>query len=88
MLEAVLNVLAIGLPDLLGEGIISGVARLTRGRWESAFVSDRPRAEAAAHRLTHARIGCWLRTTGRSGTTHVMVRSKRMPEARRILGLA
>jgi hypothetical protein len=82
--EILLNFLAIGLPDLLGETIIGLIARAVSGRWVSILIADRPRAEAAVHRLSRAHIGCWLRSTGQ-GTNEVMVRSKREDAAMEVL---
>jgi hypothetical protein len=82
--EILLNFLAISLPDLLGETIIGVIARASSGRWVSILITDRPRAEAAVHRLSRAHIACWLRSTGQ-GTNEVMVRSKRRAVAEEAL---
>jgi hypothetical protein len=82
ILEALLELVTIWIPELLGKRA-SG-ALLRDGRWEPVGSGDRRRAEEAVRFLRRQHVTAWVRPTGRSGA-EVVVRSADAEVARRLL---
>ena len=84
ILDALVDVVAIGIPELLGESITRLVVRGGRGRWQRVAMGDRKRAEREVRFLRRNHISAWIRPA--SGRAYeVIVRTSQADVARAFL---
>ena len=84
MLEAVIDVVAIGIPELVGEFVTDLLFRAGRGRWQRAAMGDRKRAEREVRFLRRNHVSAWIRPAGKSAY-EVIVRTRQADIARALL---
>ncbi|HEX5937886.1 MAG TPA: hypothetical protein VFZ75_09410 [Actinomycetota bacterium] len=84
MPKPVLELVAIAVPELVGETITGVLLRWTGGRWQRVALGDRRRAEAAVRFLWRQHMHAWVRPTRRSGY-EVIVRTADAEVGRRLL---
>ena len=84
ILEAVLEVLTIWLPEFLGDRISGIPLRRADARWERVASGDRRRAEDAVRFLRRQHVNAWVHPAGRNGH-EVVVRTPDAEVARRLL---
>jgi hypothetical protein len=84
VLDAVVDVVAIGIPELLGEFVTDLFVRAGRGRWQRVAMGDRKRAEREVRFLRRNHISAWIRPA--SGHAYeVIVRTSQAEIARALL---
>jgi hypothetical protein len=84
VLDALVDVVAIGIPEFLGESITDLVVRGGRGRWQRVAMGDRKRAEREVRFLRRNHISAWIRPASRSAY-EVVVRTSQADVARAFL---
>jgi hypothetical protein len=84
ILEALLELVTIWIPELLGERVTSSLLRRTGGRWQRVASGDRRRAEEAVRFLRRQHVNAWVHPTGHAGF-EVVVRTADAEVARRLL---
>jgi hypothetical protein len=84
MLDAVIDVVAIGIPELVGEFVTDLLFRAGRGRWQRVAMGDRKRAEREVRFLRRNHVSAWIRPAGKSAY-EVIVRTRQADIARALL---
>jgi len=84
VLEALIDVVAIGIPEIAGEFLTDLVFRGGRGRWQRVAMGDRKRAEREVRFLRRNHISAWIRPSGKSAY-EVIVRTTQAEIARALL---
>jgi hypothetical protein len=84
MLEAVLNLVCLALPDVVAEGLLSGLQRLFDKRWERIASGSRARAEDAVRLLHRHKVSAWVNPV-RGHRYDVVVRTRQAEVARALL---
>ena len=84
VLEALVDVVAIGVPELLGESLTDLVVRGGRGRWQRVAMGERKRAEREVRFLRRNHVTAWIRPAS-AGAYEVVVRAKQADIARALL---
>jgi hypothetical protein len=84
VLEALLELVTIWIPEFLGERVTGTLLRRTDGRWQRVASGDRRRAEETVRFLRRQRVTGWVRPAGRNGF-EVVVRTADAEVARRLL---
>jgi hypothetical protein len=84
VLEALVEVVAIGVPELLGETLTDLLVRGGRGRWQRVAMGERKRAEREVRFLRRNGVKAWIRPAS-GGTYEIVVRAKQADIARALL---
>jgi hypothetical protein len=84
ILEAAVDVVAIGIPELAGEFVTDLIFRGGRGRWQRVAMGDRKRAEREVRFLRRNHVSAWIRPASRR-EYEVIVRTKQADIARALL---
>jgi hypothetical protein len=84
VLEALVEVVAIGVPELLGESLTDLLVRGGRGRWQRVAMGERKRAEREVRFLRRNRVPAWIRPAS-GGAYEIIVRAKQADIARALL---
>lgn len=84
VLEALVDVVAIGIPEFLGESITNLLVRGGRGRWQRVAMGDRKRAEREVRFLRRNQVSAWVRPASRR-EYEVIVRRSQADIARALL---
>jgi hypothetical protein len=84
ILEAILELVTIWIPEFLGGRVTGTLLRRTDGRWERVASGDRRRTEEAVRFLRRQHVTAWVHPAGRSGF-EVVVRNADAEVARRLL---
>jgi hypothetical protein len=84
VLDALTDVLAIGLPEFAGEFVTDALVRVGRGRWERVASGNRIRAEEAVRFLRRNEVAAWIRPANGS-VYEVIVRTEHAEIARGLL---
>ncbi len=84
MLEGIIDLLTIGLPEIAGEFVTERFFRHGRGRWQRVASGDRKRAEHAVRFLRRNHVPAWIRPTEGSAY-EVIVRTPQAEAARELL---
>jgi hypothetical protein len=84
VLGALVDVVAIGIPEFLGEFITNLLVRGGRGRWQPVAMGDRKRAEREVRFLRRNQVSAWIRPASRR-EYEVVVRTSQADIARALL---
>jgi hypothetical protein len=84
VLGALIDVVAIGIPEIAGEFVTNLVFRGGRGRWQRVGMGDRKRAEREVRFLRRNHVSAWIRPASKS-TYEVIVRTSQADIARALL---
>jgi hypothetical protein len=84
VLDPLVNLVAIGIPEFAGEFLTDLFLRGRRGRWERIAMGDRKRAEREVRFLRRNHISSWIRPAGKS-SYEVVVRTTQADIARALL---
>ncbi len=84
VLEALIDVVAIGIPEFAGEFLTDLVLRGGRGRWQRVAMGNRKRAEREVRFLRRNHVSAWVRPAGKNAY-EVVVRSTQADIARALL---
>jgi hypothetical protein len=84
VLEALVEVVAIGVPELLGASLTDLLVRGGRGRWQRVAMGERKRAEREVRFLRRNHVAAWIRPAS-GGAYEVIVRAKQADIARALL---
>ncbi len=84
VLGALVDVVAIGIPEFLGESITNLLVRGGRGRWQPVAMGDRKRAEREVRFLRRNQVSAWIRPASRR-EHEVVVRTSQADIARALL---
>jgi hypothetical protein len=84
LLEGILNLLTIGLPEIAGEFVSGLLLRFRRDHWQAIAMGQRRRAEDAVRRLRRNRIAAWIHPAKGHGY-EVIVRTRQADVARAFL---
>ena len=84
VLDALVDVVAIGVPEFLGESITNLLVRGGRGRWQRVAMGDRKRAEREVRFLRRNQVSAWIRPASRR-EYEVVVRTSQADIARALL---
>lgn len=84
VLGALVDVVAIGIPEFLGESITNLLVRGGRGRWQRVAMGDRKRAEREVRFLRRNQVAAWIRPASRR-EYEVVVRTSQADIARALL---
>jgi hypothetical protein len=84
VLDALVDVIAIGIPEFFGESITNLVVRGGRGRWQRIAMGGRTRAEREVRFLRRNHISAWIRPDSRR-EYEVIVRTSQADIARALL---
>jgi hypothetical protein len=84
VLDALVDVVAIGVPEFLGESITDLLVRGARGRWQRVAMGDRKRAEREVRFLRRNHVSAWIRPASRR-EYEVIVRTSQSDIARALL---
>jgi len=84
VLDALVDVVAIGVPEFLGESITDLLVRGGRGRWQRVAMGDRKRAEREVRFLRRNQVSAWIRPASRR-EYEVIVRTTQADIARALL---
>lgn len=84
VLDALVDVVAIGVPEFLGESITNLLVRGGRGRWQRVAMGDRKRAEREVRFLRRNQVSAWIRPASRRHY-EVIVRTTQADIARALL---
>jgi hypothetical protein len=84
LLEGILELLTIGLPEIAGEFLSGLLLRFRRGHWQAIAMGQRRRAEDAVRRLRRNRISAWIHPAKGHGY-EVIVRTRQADVARAFL---
>ena len=84
LLEGILDLLTIGLPEIAGEFLSGLLLRFRRGHWQPIAMGQRRRAEDAVRRLRRNRIAAWVHPAKGHGY-EVIVRTRQADVARAFL---
>lgn len=84
VLGALVDVVAIGIPEFLGESITNLLVRGGRGRWQPVAMGDRKRAEREVRFLRRNQVAAWIRPASRR-EYEVVVRTSQADIARALL---
>jgi hypothetical protein len=83
LLEGILDLFTIGLPEIAGEFVSGLLLRFRRGHWQPIAMGQRRRAEDAVRRLRRSRIAAWVHPA--KGGYEVIVRTHEADVARALL---
>lgn len=84
VLGALVDVVAIGIPEFLGESVTNLLVRGGRGRWQPVAMGDRKRAEREVRFLRRNQVSAWIRPASRR-EYEVVVRTSQADIARALL---
>jgi hypothetical protein len=84
VLGALVDVVAIDIPEFLGESITSLLVRGGRGRWQRVAMGNRKRAEREVRFLRRNQVSAWIRPASRK-EYEVVVRTSQADIARALL---
>ena len=84
VLDALVDLVAIGVPEFLGESITNLFVRGGRGRWQRVAMGDRKRAEREVRFLRRNQVSAWIRPASRR-EYEVIVRTSQAEIARALL---
>ena len=84
MWDALVRVVAIGMPEFLGETVTDLLVRAGRGRWQRIASGGRRRSEDAVRFLRRNHVEAWVRPAGRA-SYEVVVRTAQADIARGLL---
>lgn len=84
LLEGIIDLFTIGLPEIAGEFVSGLLLRFRRGHWQPIAMGQRRRAEDAVRRLRRARITAWVHPAKGRGY-EVIVRTRENDVARALL---
>ena len=84
VLDVLVDVVAIGIPEFLGESITNLVVRGGRGRWQPVAMGDRKRAEREVRFLRRNQVSAWIRPASRR-EYEIVVRTSQADIARALL---
>ncbi len=84
VLGALVDVVAIGIPEFLGESITNLLVRGGRGRWQRVAMGERKRAEREVRFLRRNQVSAWIRPASRR-EYEVIVRTSQADIARALL---
>jgi hypothetical protein len=84
VLDALADLVAIGVPEFLGETITDLFLRGGRSRWQRVASGGRKRAEDGVRFLRRNHVPAWIRPAGRS-SYEVIVRTRDADVARALL---
>jgi hypothetical protein len=83
LLERVLDLLTIGLPEIVGEFVSGLLLTFGRGRWQAIASGPRAQAEDTVRRLRRHRVSAWVHPA--KGHAYEVVVKTRQAEAARAL---
>jgi hypothetical protein len=84
VLDALVDLVAIGVPEFLGESITNLFVRGGGGRWQRVAMGDRKRAEREVRFLRRSQVSAWIRPASRR-EYEVIVRTTQADIARALL---
>jgi hypothetical protein len=84
VLEALTDVVAIGIPEFAGEFLAELFFRGGRSRWQRVAMGDRRRAEREVRFLRRNHVSAWIKPA-RTNTYEVVVRTTQADIARALL---
>ncbi len=84
VLETLIDVVAIGIPEFAGEFLADLFFRGGRSRWQRVAMGDRKRAEREVRFLRRNHVSAWIKP-GRKNTYEVVVRTTQADIARALL---
>ena len=84
VLGALVDVVAIGIPEFLGESITNLLVRGGRGRWQRVAMGERKRAEREVRFLRRNQVSAWIRPASRR-EYEVIVRTSQADIARALV---
>lgn len=84
ILDGLVDLVAIGIPEFAGEHVANLFLRGGRGRWQPVAMGDRKRAEAAVRSLRRSGVTAWIHPA-RRGAYEVIVRTAQADAARQLL---
>ncbi|MBA3737986.1 MAG: hypothetical protein H0W97_05420 [Actinobacteria bacterium] len=84
VLEALIDVVAIGIPEFAGEFLADLFFRGGRSRWQRVAMGDRNRAEREVRFLRRNQVSAWIKPA-RKNTYEVVVRTTQADIARALL---
>lgn len=84
LLEGILDLFTIGLPEIAGEFVSGLLLRFRRGHWQPIAMSQRRRAEDEVRRLRRNHIAAWVHPAKGQGY-EVIVRAREADVARALL---
>jgi hypothetical protein len=84
LFEGLIDLVAIGIPEIAGEFVTNLFLRGGRGRWQRVASGDRRRAEAAVRSLRRNHVSAWIHPAPR-GSYEVVVRTSQAEAARELL---
>jgi hypothetical protein len=84
LLDGVLELLTIGLPEIAGEFVSGLLLRFRRGHWQAIAMGQRTKAEDAVRRLRRNHIAAWIHPARGHGY-EVIVRTQQADVARAFL---
>jgi hypothetical protein len=82
--DALVDVVAIGIPEFFGEFITSLFVRGARGRWQRLAMGGRDRAEREVRFLRRNHVSAWIRPAGKR-EYEIIVRTRQAGIARALL---
>ena len=84
LLEGILDLFTIGLPEIAGEFVSGLLLRFRRGQWQPIATGQRRRAEDTVRRLRRNHIAAWVHPAKGHGY-EVIVRTREADVARALL---
>jgi hypothetical protein len=84
VLNALVDLVAIGIPEFAGEFLTDLLLRGGRGRWQRVAMGDRKRAEREVRFLRRNHVSAWIRPAGKSAY-EVVARTTQAEIARALL---
>jgi len=84
VLQALVDVVAIGIPEIAGEFLTGLFFRGGRSRWQRVAMGDRKRAEREVRFLRRNHVSAWIRPASKSAY-EVIVRTTQADIARALL---
>jgi hypothetical protein len=84
VVDALVDLVAIGIPEFAGEFLTDLLLRGGRGRWQRVAMGDRKRAEREVRFLRRNHVSAWIRPAGKSAY-EVVARTTQAEIARALL---
>jgi hypothetical protein len=84
LLEGILDLLTIGVPEIAGEFVSGLLLRFGRGRWQPIAIGPRTRVEEAVRLLRRYRVAAWVHPAKGHGY-EVVVKTAQAEMARAIM---
>ena len=84
VLDPLIDLVAIGIPEFAGQFLTDLFLRGGRGRWQRVAMGDRKRAEREVRFLRRNHVSAWIRPAGKSAY-EVVVRTTQADIARALL---